>query len=354
MHSQDQHHDPHDGRAAKRQKHDKATSKSSPYFIAGELSANKGDYEDLTFDGPPSEAVDLVSVSSAGKTQAVTTGQPEYRRTQIPVKANGRRRRRRSEGPGSQPQKEIHVVDTDSIVVNERKPDSYVDISRDNSGSPPPAKIVSDIPQKRNRPANHQDATQISVKRPRNALRKRAESISDDEDELAGSGPLQPRGTVRTTNFSRLTGRIQHRGDIQRTAFKPAHAVEAGHIPSESPKMLEIRVVKAACHKSIYPPDGGQGRRITLQLGPQVSKVVPSKDQRTIHIPWLEMDLSKVQKVEHNVTNSQYVIIVRASTTDAPSPLSLELETPGDAMKLITWLSQLRQDLCQFKEQPIS
>lgn len=350
MHAQDAHHDPRDGRAAKRQKHDRATPKTSHFFV-GELTSNKGDYEDLTFDGSPTEAVDLVSVSSAGKSQAATAGLAEYRKTQISAKANGRRRRRRSEGPGLQVKKESHAVEPDPTKSKRTFLDLIYDIGRDDSASPPPANIVSDISQKRGRPVHHQDDAQLPIKRPRNGYRRQAESISDDEDELAGSGPSPRRGAVRTTNFSHVTGRSQNRGDIQRTTFEPAPEVESKrHIPTKSSKAKEICVVGAACRKSIYPLNDQQAEGITLSLEPEVARVVSTNGQGRMHLPWLEIDASKVLRVVHNVTNSRYVMIMRSSSTACPPYLSLELKAHTDAMNLITWLSPRQQSGCAFDE----
>ncbi|KAF4594977.1 Ulp1 protease family protein [Ophiocordyceps camponoti-floridani] len=214
------------------------------------------------------------------------------------------------------------------------------------SRDPPPANVVSDVPRRRRR-VNHSPSTSRATNPSAKLcnLPGASEEVADSEDELGRDTPLEITGNSgkRTTNFSRFVdNRTKRRGDIPQTAFKqPLRPQEVLACPA---KDIHIGIKVAVSGKTWYErkQDQQPGQVFLRQHPENTRELLPTfahGEERPL--PWLHIDVGRIQKLQHNFPSGPFIIIERPL-----AKLLLELESIDDAKKLLGIIaSQISPDL---------
>lgn len=185
---------------------------------------------------------------------------------------------------------------------------------------------------KRSRPSNHADPSSPHIKRAKFAP---TESI-DSEDELYRD-PFHV--SKKRTNFSALPSpkrRLFSRGDIPSTQFaKPANA----HIMTSTTthaSIPDLNVRRAVSGKHIYNADDDQRGQLILQQDGNSATLVPKfPAEESPPLQWMRVPLDCITTIEHAMSSSHYVRILRPRGTEFEANLWLEFTDHRDVFSLV-------------------
>lgn len=196
---------------------------------------------------------------------------------------------------------------------------------------------------KRSRPSNHADPSSPHIKRPKFA---RGESI-DSEDELYRD---PSHVSKKRTNFSALPSpkrRLFSRGDIPSTQFtKPANAHIMTSTTTHS-SIPDLNVRRAVSGKNIYNADDDQRGQLILQQDGNSATLVPKfPAEESPPLQWMRVPLDSITTIEHAMSSSHYVRIIRPRGTDFEANLWLEFTDHRDVFSLVQAACHVKTSTC--------
>ncbi|KJK80684.1 hypothetical protein H634G_03833 [Metarhizium anisopliae BRIP 53293] len=196
---------------------------------------------------------------------------------------------------------------------------------------------------KRSRPSNHADPSSPHIKRPKFA---RGESI-DSEDELYRD---PSHVSKKRTNFSALPSpkrRLFSRGDIPSTQFtKPANAHIMTSTTTHS-SIPDLNVRRAVSGKHIYNADDDQRGQLILQQDGNSATLVPKfPAEESPPLQWMRVPLDSITTIEHAMSSSHYVRIIRPRGTDFEANLWLEFTDHRDVFSLVQAACHVKTSTC--------
>ncbi|KAK7409570.1 hypothetical protein QQX98_008232 [Neonectria punicea] len=296
---------------------------------------------DLTQDGSQADTVELGSATSAGKSSAAS-GLPEYRNA-IPKNLGANRRARRSRilngGSGSRDgDRSLSSRDHLTPSVTTFSGTSPDVLARD----PSPVRIVSDI-----LPASPKlvITNQPRTKRVRISAERRSTDV-ESEDELSRPGlHVSQLPGKKSNNFSGIPRTNKHRADIPRTQFlssKPG--AKGSKAMPDRPPIQGASIVSAISGKFQYPKPNEPERQLKFRFEQSVARATYEDEGTTRYLPWLDVQRTKVQSISHATTHSQFVIIKRSTTNEAPGGgnLAIEFKHVQDVPLFMCWLCETR------------
>ncbi|KAG8422265.1 hypothetical protein J3459_010559 [Metarhizium acridum] len=196
---------------------------------------------------------------------------------------------------------------------------------------------------KRSRPLNHANPSSPHIKRAKFAPRESIES----EDELCRGSSHAPK---KRTNFSALPSPKRQpfsRGDIPRTHFtKPAKA----HIMTTTTthaSIPDLHVRRAVSGKDIYNEDDDQRGKLILQQDGNSATLVPKfPAEESPPLQWMRVPLDSITSVEHAMSSSHYVRILRPRGNEFEANLWLEFTDHRDVFSLVQAASHVKTTPC--------
>ena len=341
-----------DERSAKRHKKDVGTglsSKSSPYFDSNAVRPRGGRHDSLD---------DLVEIQSSS---SMATGKSTKRPFQIAEYHNAQPMTYGKKAQARSYSRKRNIRDLSRTLRNNEThpatPDwRHVRTKNSPSGTlvadspdvlaiddgPPPSNITSDLQRPprfmKKETISHSNTDRgPSIKKPK-ASRQR-ETIDDSEDELQANEETGKR----STNFSNVCPpKRQHaRGDIQSTHFTSQRRGR-----DTKPVHKPMRLVRAVSHRDLYPPKDVEYPEVFLHAeGPNLTGLVPKdKHGAVCDLPWLRVDLSRVQGYRHHGTRSPFVELKGPQSLGHPPKVLLELGSVQDAVELIGLIPDIAKD----------
>ncbi|KAH6987603.1 hypothetical protein BKA56DRAFT_669225 [Ilyonectria sp. MPI-CAGE-AT-0026] len=305
--------------------------------------SSKREIHDLTQDGSQADTIDFASTTSAGK-QSASTSVMEYRLANPKSKTNGRALRKSRAGKTGVSSRDSDDARSSRDHLSPSAHQASNHMSHEPGQDTPLSHVTSDIWAHSDQANRSQPATK----------RKRVPTvkIGDSEDELAQSEThmYEPRTKKKTTNFTDMNRRFKSRADILPTAFVSTKSTAEGHKSQSSPPSLpDILVVNAASGKFAYSSASQPGHKIMLHLEDSVATVINAAERRTLGLPWLEIQRSKVNRVIHAATHSPFVVIKRSAVDTFSPNLALEFGHKDGVVSLLAWLSQKPTETIQEK-----